>query len=769
MSGDSNQRQPKLILNAIELRTDENAQVRVGRIPYVDSDGIDDLRSQLGSEYVVIRRGNQIEMASVRLNSGIPAKEIVKLRFGEVSYLLAKRLSDWLVEHFAETGRQLFKRKGSLCVVSNRPEDDLLQSIIPKDRSLPAGIAFRTAFVLTVREEYFAGTPQVFLIIGLCTHIRIDTPVADLIAAGIPVNGLYVRRPDRNRDAQFTDQGRLTGRVERADGPNLILTDHEEGWSEILASEARVEPRKEILARILSRLCPTVGSQHDVFQKLTIAAGRILNGAEQLRRIRSMADYLREHRPLLLDEQVGEFGKLLANHHAFPSWEVIPKPTLIFDASGNRTNQWNQRGLDLNGPYDRYQFNPKRLNIAVVCRQDLQGRVEQFVEEFLQGIPNTNGGNVGFLRRFALEKPYVHVFVARNATPDEYRRASIAAIDHITDRGESWNLALVQTEEAMETLIGDQNPYLTTKAFFLSRGIAVQHVHLETINQNPGQRAYSLNNMGLACYAKLGGVPWLLPSNQTVANELVIGLGSHHKKRSRFGVGDRYVGITMLFSGDGRYLLESRTRAVPFSEYGSAMLEAINTAITQVRADFAWSPKDPVRLVFHVFKPLKDIEAETVRALMANLNLPHAEYAFLHVADEHPFRLFDENEPGHPAGGGAKKGIAAPPRGLLVHLSRERVLLCLKGARELKQASDGHPSPLLLRLHRNSTFRDLTYLGRQAYAFACHSWRSFLPAPMPITILYSKLVAESLRELSAVSGWSDDAIVGRIGRTRWFL
>jgi hypothetical protein len=765
---DSNRQQLKLVLNALDLHIDSNALVRVGRVNYVDSEGFEQLRRQLGSGYVVRRCGTRIEIAAVRASTTIPAEEIVNLALGDITDLLARRLSDWLIEHFAPTGRQLFKRQSSLGVLSNRADDDLLLGIVPQGASLPPGIAFRAAFVLDVRVERPFGKPQVFLVLNVSTHPCIDTPVAELLAAGLTVHGLYVRRHDPNCDSRLADLGRLTGRVEMVDGHNLILTDHEKGWSEIPASEARLEPRMEILARLLSQLCPAVGLPRDVLQKLRLAAGRILTGREQLKRIRSMADYLRRQRPLLLDDQLGKFGELVANHNAFPKCEVISKPALIFDVSGNRTNRWSQGGLDRYGPFDRYQFSPKRLNIAVVCRHDLQGQVEQFVEQFLHGIPE-NGADIGFLRRFALEKPYVQIFVGRDGTPGEYRRASIAAIEHITDRGDSWNLALVQTEQAMEALTGDENPYLTTKAFFLSHGIAVQHVHFETMNQNRKQLVYSLNNMGLACYAKLGGVPWLLPLDQTVAHELVIGLGSHHEKKSRFGVGDRYVGITTVFSGDGRYLLESRTRAVPFSEYGSAMLDAISTAITQVRDDYAWSPDDPVRLVFHAFKPLKDVEAESARTLISKLNLPYAEYAFLHVADDHPFRLFDENEVGHPASDGSNKGIAAPPRGLMVHLSQREALLCLKGARELKQAIDGHPAPLLLRLHPNSTFRDITYLGRQAYAFACHSWRSFLPAPMPITILYSQLVAESLRELSTVSGWSDDAIVGRVGRTRWFL
>lgn len=758
-----------LVLNAVALRAEWDAPVRVARLAYVDVDGLDRLRLDLGRQHVVRRRGGEIEVAAAQPDAALPGEAVAETSMSMLTDILAWRVADWLIEHFAATGRQLHRRGRTLTVVSNRPEDDLLRSVVTRDVALPDGVGFHAAFDLEVRVERPGGKPQVFVAIDSRARTHLETPVNHLLAAGASIEGLYVRRASPDQDARVADSGRLTGRVEHVDGDRIVLADHEDGYSTLAVSEARLEPRIEVLARIISQLCPGSGSAKDVLERLRTAAGQLSAGRRHLDRIRSMADYLGQQSPLLLDGHLGKFGPLVATRGRFPKCEVVPKPALIFDPGATRTNRWNQGGLDQHGPFDRYQFNPKRLNIAIICQRALQGRVEQFVDQLLNGVPNTTGGDVGFLRRFALDKPYVHVFAAADASVAAYRRATVAAVEHITDRGETLNLALVQTEESMEALSGDDNPYLTTKAFFLARGIAVQHVHFETMNQGARQRAYSLNNVGLACYAKLGGVPWLLPSDQTVAHELVIGLGSHHERTSRFGVGDRYVGITTVFSGDGRYLLESRTKAVPFSEYGGAMLDAVGAAVDKVRTDFAWAPGDPVRLVFHAFKPVKDVEAEAVRTLMRQLALPHAEYAFLHVADSHPFHLFDEQEPGQPAGRGAMKGVVAPPRGLVVHLSQRDALLCLKGARELKQASDGHPAPLLLRLHRESSFRDLTYLSRQAFAFACHSWRSFLPAPVPITILYSQLVAESLRGLNTVTGWSDDAIVGRIGRTRWFL
>jgi argonaute-like protein implicated in RNA metabolism and viral defense len=95
--------------------------------------------------------------------------------------------------------------------------------------------------------------------------------------------------------------------------------------------------------------------------------------------------------------------------------------------------------------------------------------------------------------------------------------------------------------------------------------------------------------------------------------------------------------------------------------------------------------------------------------------------------------------------------------------------MTMTGAKDIKQPEHGMPRPILIKLHRNSTFNDTTYLARQVFAFSSHSWRSFFPSPMPVTILYSDLIAHLLGNLANVSFWNPDAMLGRIGKTRWFL
>lgn len=156
---------------------------------------------------------------------------------------------------------------------------------------------------------------------------------------------------------------------------------------------------------------------------------------------------------------------------------------------------------------------------------------------------------------------------------------------------------------------------------------------------------------------------------------------------------------------------------------------------------------------------------------MAELGDFDVDYAFLHVAQEHPYVLFDEGEKGSlvDARHDIRKGAFCPARGTFLHLSDRETLISLLGPRDIKRPEHGMPRPVLLKLHRNSTFVDKTYLARQVSLFASHSWRSFFPAELPVTIYYSQLIAKVLGNLEVLSHWNPDAMIGRISNTRWFL
>jgi hypothetical protein len=306
-------------------------------------------------------------------------------------------------------------------------------------------------------------------------------------------------------------------------------------------------------------------------------------------------------------------------------------------------------------------------------------------------------------------------------------------------------------------------------------GVPVQAVRLETIEEQRG-RSYSLNNLALATYAKIGGVPWVISTRGVATHEIVIGIGSTEIGNSRLGQRSRYVGITTLFQGDGRYLVWETTREVAFENYPEALLASLRKSIGFVSDQNKWETNDPIRLIFHVYKPLKRTEIQAAKSLVQEMLKEHpVEFAFLDLSHQHPFQIFDTSQAGVTYWSvdlrrKADKGVFAPDRGTGLLIGPRTALLQLVGAREVKTWDQGMPRPLLLELHPDSDFSDLTYLVRQAYHFSFMSWRSFFPADEPVTVLYSRWIANLLANLRVVPNWDTSALARmRDRRAMWFL
>jgi hypothetical protein len=127
-------------------------------------------------------------------------------------------------------------------------------------------------------------------------------------------------------------------------------------------------------------------------------------------------------------------------------------------------------------------------------------------------------------------------------------------------------------------------------------GVPVQDVQIETIRK--GNLAYPLNSIALACYAKLGGTPYVISAPRAVTQELVIGIGSAHVKASRLTVPERVVGITTVFSADGNYILSNRSSEADYAAYPRELLRSLEACIEDVKARNGWLPGDALRLIF---------------------------------------------------------------------------------------------------------------------------------------------------------------------------
>ena len=647
-----------------------------------------------------------------------------------------------------------------------------------RHQKLPEWVQMRSLLQFVPRTLY---SPKGHPLFGLVCDARLRNLLLasckDLIAAGIRPVGRYVLVDRPARDPRIADWAQNVGRIRAIDDDTLILEDHREGFETIAAQDARLSANRANFDWCVRVLLGRVAEQ--VLADTRWRAAGLHSGPGRLKMIEDTLAFLRTRTLEAVPGAVFEIGTLLdSKNPSFPASEMIARPSLVFDPSGVRTDHWSERGIKVHGPYDQRTFTPKKLNISVICQARYEGQVDAFMAKFLDGMPDVKTGRKGnrkarygdgFLRRFQLERPNVQTFTTTGTSRSSYQAACTKSLEYSAHRGIQWDLALVQIEEDFKTLPGPRNPYYGTKAILLKNHVAVQNFRLETMQQDPKSLVFTMNQMSLASYAKLGGRPWLLSAGQTVAHELVIGVGSHVATDSRIGGGTRHVGITTVFSSDGGYHLSERTSVVRFEDYSAALAETLRGTIIRVRDEDNWKSTDRVRLIFHMFKPARDVEAEAIKAAVEALDLENVTYAFLHIAPSHPFVIFDKNQKGQPYYA-PKRGILGPTRGVHLKLGNYESLVVFSGAWELKQETDGLPRACLLKLHRHSTFGDMTYLARQAFDFTAHSWRIMSPERFPITIKYSDLIAQRLTGLKQVPGWDDDAVKFReIGRTPWFL
>ncbi|SRR6266567_1929387 len=257
-------------------------------------------------------------------------------------------------------------------------------------------------------------------------------------------------------------------------------------------------------------------------------------------------------------------------------------------------------------------------------------------------MPDQRGYSAGFARTFGLVnpefalRPIPSLAHSSHAPHTLYRRT----IEQVLTTGEQFDAALVVLLDEHADLPDQANPYLHAKALLLMGGIPSQELRLATLRQPPAALAYTLQNITVALYAKMGGIPWTVDHDLAITDELVIGLGTAELGASRYHQRQRYVGITTVFRGDGNYLLGTTSEECGWDDYPVALRESLLAVLGEVKERNGWRTGDTVRIVCHTARPVRNVHldqimAECVAEVGSGQNI---EFAFPHRLRRPPLR-----------------------------------------------------------------------------------------------------------------------------------
>lgn len=754
------------ILNVAPILYD-NAKLTAERLKYSD-DLFEELYNKYRTSHLIKRSGNFIKVVPLNFKGSLVGGELIEIDLKE-DLAMASSLAREAIY------RQLLSR--SLHISSIRPlsylvtNHNILDDCIPNNTKTLKGLGLYPKWEIDFRVIAPEANPSfVSINLNVSTAPRISMSCSSLLSSGFPIVGHYVGISKLARNPDLKPHFITIGKVVKAlDNGMLELEDTREGVSnEVDSMDVFLEPREDTLEQCIKFFYK--GNSAFILNTLEQKSAAFHAGDAKLSKLKSGLTVLQSFKVELANQIPFQIGNFLSDNVDLKI-KTAERPLFVFSYGGQQNSQFNDLGIQKYGPYSKDTFSPPKPRICIICQENKKGQVELVLRKFIDGIPPVEYADkksfefTGLKTKFYLQECLIEFFVSKDNTAEGYNTSITNAMQAGRD-GTLWNLALIQIDSDFRLRPANSNPYLLGKARFVSQGIPVQEFTIEALSLPDNRVVWSLNNMALATYAKLGGVPWLLSAEKPIAHELVFGIGSSVVQSTRLGQKERMIGITTVFSGDGNYLVNNISAVVSADQYFETLLINVRSTMEKVRLIYNWQPKDSVRLIFHAFKTLKDIEIDVVKQVVSELGNYCVEFAFVHVADNHPYLLFDDQQSGI---GRQRKGKYSPVRGKFLQLSEHTALVCLTGGQELKKATDGLPAPVQLILHRDSTFKDMTYLSKQVLKFGAHSWRSYQPAPMPVSVYYSQLMAQMLGQLNNVNSWNSDALYNKIGSTRWFL
>jgi hypothetical protein len=660
-------------------------------------------------------------------------------------------------------------------ILTLRPEEDLLYDLVPE--KLKNVVGYKKIIEVQLRLILQNGQPLFGFTVNIRRNWIFNKSCFDLNSEGFPLIGVEVLHSEilPSSNALLAPNEELIGVISNIERDEAIIITNE-GEKRYKLNELFIRKNKFNIGRYLAHCISEIESQR-ILDLVKAKRESINNPKLHLDELNKVANFLFTNRTdtILFQNKDGFCFTVNSKPLEFIKSIELKTPTFIFDHAATKTNSTNpDAGLTQFGPYDSLIFDNKSPRVLCICNSAIRGGFSNFLHSLKDGLPQSSYFKKGLQKKYDLQELHYDILEIPDYRLENYL-SSISSYNEFRP-----NIAIVEIPESNKTDRELQKVYFQIKAKLLSLQIPVQFV---TSNIVRNHNEFILNSMALQIYAKLGGTPWVLPVQKSVDRELVIGIGHSWIRDNHFsGNGSsRIVGITTFLSSDGQYLLSDKVKDVPFDNYFNELLISLRNSLTNLADTQGWGSGETVRLIFHIFKPIKDTEFEVVSQLIKEFDQFKIRFAFVTISKTHPFVMFDTNQRGfssYPSN--TVRGELVPLRGSNLILDAESCVIQMLGAKELKTSKHGMSNPILIKIrtpqgNANSDelnqylFYDLTYITQQIFSFTYLSWRSFLPGEEPATMKYSNLISRMLGRMREIPSWDPDILNYDLKRKKWFL
>lgn len=733
-------------------------EFQIQRIPY-SPEQLDSLRQEHNAQYSFFKKGEYIYISPSTTDLPMLG-ELTTLRINEEPQVVSSLLRHIFFRAFKEKFPKIKPAFNPFTFPSTKTDHNLLYNELPE--ILRSTITYKKLNELDFKRATVNGKKQFMLVIGSSYKWALRQTCDKLQENGFDVTTLEVANLKRYESSQevVAPTFQTLGRVKSVDG-----------------TEAIVETNQGDLRYPLNELY--LNKTYDnikLFLEFALDAAR----AEKIMRNVKQREFERND-PAILFAEVSQLAKTLSQLEFkngdgfcftmgkdgttnFPTLK-LENPKYLFDVSLSKTHYSPAKGLIEYGPYDFGKFfEVTHPRVLVVCHKNSVGGFTQFLGRLKDGNSEDPTFAKGFLTLYRLNGISFQMVEVDDYNPMSF----LEKIKQNVEKTEKpYDIALIETKEEFKRLSPDEDIYWLSKAYLLQHGTTVQYIK----EVNARQPKFILESCALQMYAKLGGTPWVLPSSPNIAKEIIVGVGSTLIRENMYAGAQQHkiVGITTFFNADGKYIFSSRSKEVAYQDYFEELLSSLKGSIDTISQEQGWNDGEIVRIIFHVFKPMKDLEVEVVAKLIEQYPKFDIKFTFVSFGENHPYLIFDLDQQGiYSQFTKSLKGKYTPERGTNIMLEPGVCLLQLKGPADIKSSRQGFTGPLAIRIHSKSTFNDPGYIVQQIYRLTNISFRTFKASQLPVSLLYATFITDQLNKLKTVPGWNP-LFIKSLRNKKWFI
>jgi len=280
----------------------------------------------------------------------------------------------------------------------------------------------------------------------------------------------------------------------------------------------------------------------------------------------------------------------------------------------------------------------------------------------------------------------------------------------------------------------EKEKYYRIKYHFLKKyNKAVQFVTLELL-KNRESLKWSVSNIGLQIFAKLGGIPWIVkPENQ---KSLIIGIGQSHELQRRNGRYEitKYFAYSVLTDSSGRYKeLKSIGKYNTKEEYLQKLSEHIKDTVNKYTDDFD-------HFVIHCPFKIRRFELDKIKETIQKLN-SNKTFVVLKINTNDKYFGFN-----------LSSNSLVPYESTYLQLRKDEFLLWFEGLQyhnpNINKRISGPTHIEFYYSNRELTIDDKKSYLQDVLNLSGANWRGFNSKSTPISIHYTRLVSKFIQHFS---------------------